>query len=66
MNNPAKHPTRFVFEVDLSAVTGDPAEELSRALRYWAGNLKHYDLTEPVTEAVYDSEYAEVGQWTIS
>lgn len=66
MDNPTKNPTQFVFKVDLSALTGDPVEELSRALRYWAGNLKHYDFAEPATEAVYDSGYAEVGKWTLS
>lgn len=66
MGNSEKKPTQFVLEIDLSAVAGDPNQELSRALRYWAGNLKHYDFTEPVSEAVYDSEYAKIGQWSLS
>lgn len=40
----------FHLSVDLGAVTGDPQEELSRILRYWAGNLKHYPINEPHRE----------------
>lgn len=59
-------PTQFRLDVDLSAVAGDPREELSRVLRYWAGNMKHYDFEQPATEAVYDSEYREVGNWALT
>lgn len=66
MGNSKKKPTQFVLEIDLSAVDGDPTEELSHALRYWAGNLKHYDLEVPVAETVYDSEYGKIGQWSLA
>ena len=61
-----KKPTRFHLEVDLDAVAGDPREELARVLRYWAGNVKHYEFDRAVSEAVYDSEYREVGRWGLS
>lgn len=41
-------------------------EELARVLRYWGGNMKHYDLAQPITETIYDSEYREVGKWSLS
>jgi len=66
MGNTENAPIRFRLDVDLSAVAGDPTEELSRVLRYWAGNMKHYDLDQPVTETVYDSEYREVGSWSLT
>lgn len=56
---------KFVLEVDLGAVTDAPAEELSRILRYWAGNLQHYPLTEGSSETLMDSSYAPVGSWRI-
>jgi hypothetical protein len=43
-----------------------PGEELSRVLRHWAGNMKHYDLGQPATETVYDSQYREVGHWRLA
>lgn len=57
---------KFTLEVDLDTVTGDHTAELGRILRYWAGNLKHYDLSTAVSEQVSDSSYAIVGQWQVS
>ena len=56
---------KFVLEVDLNAgvVPGAELSELGRILRYWAGNLKHYELTAGAGETVSDSSYAEVGTW---
>ena len=56
---------KFTLEVDLSAgaVPNDVLGELGRILRYWAGNLKHYELTVGAGETVSDSSYAEVGTW---
>jgi hypothetical protein len=56
---------RFVLEVDLTAgvVPGKELEELGRILRYWAGNLKHYDMAPGVGETLSDSSYALVGTW---
>jgi hypothetical protein len=53
---------RFILEVDLDAVAGDPSAELGRILRYWGGNTKHLDLTTAQRHAVTDTEYAEVGE----
>ncbi|UPW02920.1 hypothetical protein M1C57_14560 [Rhodococcus pyridinivorans] len=66
MGNETTNAKSFRLEVDLEAVAGDPAEELGRILRYWAGNLKHYSFDQPHREAVMDSEYHEVGHWSLS
>lgn len=57
---------RFHMSVDIDAMSGDPQAELSRILRYWAGNLKHYELAVGTSEQVFDSEYAQVGTWDIA
>ncbi|GHB15092.1 hypothetical protein GCM10010377_00290 [Streptomyces viridiviolaceus] len=41
------------------------AGELGRILRYWGGNVRHYALLPGDGSAVYDSEYREVGRWTV-
>lgn len=56
---------KFTLEVDLEKVAGDPVQELERILRYWGGNMRHYDIAEPVTTEVSDSEYAIVGSWSL-
>ncbi|MEV0661478.1 hypothetical protein ACIBI3_06180 [Actinomadura luteofluorescens] len=59
---------KFVLEVDLSdgAVAEDAVAELGRILRYWGGNVRHYELKPGDGSAVYDSEYREVGRWEIA
>ncbi|MCQ9386415.1 hypothetical protein [Brevibacterium moorei] len=66
MTDTTNNPTRFQLDVDLSAMSGDPAEELARVLRYWAGAMKSIDLGQPVEQAIYDSEYKEVGNWRLT
>ncbi|WP_328580936.1 hypothetical protein [Streptomyces sp. NBC_00370] len=58
---------KFVLEVDLNEgkVAEDAAGELGRVLRYWAGNLHHYELKPGDASPVYDSDYREVGQWRV-
>lgn len=56
---------KFVLEVDLTPLAGGTTAELSRILRYWAGNLHHYSLTPEDASPVYDSAYTEVGSWRI-
>ncbi|WP_329020795.1 hypothetical protein [Streptomyces sp. NBC_00690] len=58
---------RFMLEVDMDgfASTEEKTEELGRILRYWAGNLRHYALQPGDGAAVSDSEYREVGSWSI-
>lgn len=63
---PSVERMKFTLEVDLSQVAGDPTTELERILRYWGGNMRHYDLARPATTEVSDSEYAVVGSWTLS
>ncbi|MEZ5085229.1 MAG: hypothetical protein R2722_02920 [Tessaracoccus sp.] len=66
MANGKKKPTMFRLDVDLEAVAGDPAEELARILRYWGGNMKHYDFEQVAMESLRDSEGREVGRWSLS
>ena len=59
---------KFTLEVELDDTAPDDVvlSELGRILRYWAGNLKHYPLTDGQSEVVSDSAYAAVGTWRIS
>ncbi|MEW1994146.1 hypothetical protein ACFWFH_10790 [Streptomyces coelicoflavus] len=58
---------KFLLEVtmDEGALTEDPAGEVARILRYWGGNLKHYDMRPGDGSEIYDSAYREVGRWTV-
>ena len=57
---------KFTLEVDLDKVAGDRVTELEWILRYWGGNMRHYDFAESPVAEVSDSEYAVVGSWSIS
>jgi hypothetical protein len=59
---------KFVLEVDLDDWTteGKAAQELGRILRYWAGNVHHYQFVPGDSSAIYDSAYHEVGQWRVT
>jgi uncharacterized damage-inducible protein DinB len=57
---------RFTLSVDLDALPDDPTTELGRILRYWAGNLSHYDLGDGPREEVRDSSSAAVGEWRVT
>lgn len=59
---------KFLLEVDLDAAASadDTHRELGRVLRYWAGNLRHYELRPGAGDAVYDSAYREVGRWSVA
>ncbi|MFI7014642.1 hypothetical protein [Streptomyces sp. NPDC050164] len=59
---------KFLLEVtmDDTALTEDPAGELGRILRYWGGNLRHYALRPGDGSVIYDSEYREVGRWSVA
>ena len=57
---------KFILEVDMTRLTGDPGTELGRILRYWGGAMKQVDLSEGATQALYDSEYAQVGRWIVT
>lgn len=54
---------KFTLTVDIDALAGDPQEELARILRYWAGNLKHYEVADGSAETIRDSAYTAVGSW---
>jgi hypothetical protein len=57
---------RFVLSIDLDKLPEDAGAEVGRILRYWAGAAKDLDYTRPATLALYDSSYAEVGEWAIT
>ncbi|CAL9353992.1 hypothetical protein [Streptomyces sp. enrichment culture] len=59
---------KFVLEVavDDAQPKETTVRELGRILRYWAGNLHHYDLRPGDASPVYDSEYREVGTWRLT
>ena len=59
---------KFLLEVDMGSTAwdGDAVRELGRILRYWGGNLQHYELTPGDGSAVYDSGHREVGSWSIT
>lgn len=60
---------KFLLEVDLDRADWDEgatAQELGRILRYWGGNLHHYDLRPGDGSALYDSGYREVGNWAVA
>lgn len=52
--------------MDDAALAKDPAGELGRILRYWGGNLRHYALRPGDGSVIYDSEYREVGRWSVA
>lgn len=59
---------KFLLEVDMgsAAFDGNALHELGRILRYWGGNLRHYELIPGAGSAIYDSDYHEVGEWKIT
>ncbi len=57
---------KFILEVDLARVQGDHGTELGRILRYWGGAMKDVELTEGATQALYDSQYQQVGRWIVT
>ena len=52
---------KLSLTIDLDALTGDTAAEVGRILRYWGGAAKQLDWSQPLEQALYDSEYREVG-----
>lgn len=52
---------KLTLTIDLDALTGDPADEVGRILRFWGGAAKQLDWTRPMEHALSDSEYREVG-----
>ena len=57
---------KFRLEVDMGGFGDNAEKELGRILRYWAGNLKHYELKPGEGAAISDSAYTEVGAWRIT
>jgi len=56
---------KFVLEVDMDRFVGDADKELGRILRFWGGNMHHYDLKPGDGSVVNNSEYQPVGEWRI-
>jgi len=57
---------RFVLAIDLDRLPDDTGAEVGRILRYWCGAAQDLDFTQPSTQALTDSSYAEVGEWRIT
>ena len=57
---------RFVLAIDLDKLPEDTGAEVGRILRYWGGAAQALDFTQPSTQALMDSSYAEVGEWRIT
>jgi hypothetical protein len=57
---------RFVLEVDMDGFGDDAGKELGRILRYWGGAMTQVELVDGAAQAIYDSEYREVGRWTVT
>jgi hypothetical protein len=57
---------KFILEVDMARLSGDPDAELGRILRYWGGAMKQVELTNGAGSAIYDSEYQQVGHWIVT
>lgn len=57
---------KFVLNIDLDKIEGDPATELGRALRYWGGATKQLDLAKEQRMEIMDSSYKEpIGYWEL-
>ncbi|MFC6887084.1 MULTISPECIES: hypothetical protein [Actinomadura] len=58
---------KFFLEVDMgeTAFDGHAVEELGRIMRYWGGNVRHYEMRPGAGSVVYDSSYNDVGRWGI-
>ncbi|MBQ0851685.1 hypothetical protein ACFU9Y_16960 [Streptomyces sp. NPDC057621] len=59
---------KFTLEVDMADTgwEGNAVQELERILRYWGGNLRHYELKPGDGSALYDSGHREVGTWSVT
>jgi hypothetical protein len=59
---------KFVLEVDMGdiAFDGNAAADLERILHYWGRNLHHCELKPGDDSVIYDSDYREVGRWSIT
>ena len=57
---------KFILEVDMDTFGDNAGKELGRILRYWGGAMTQVDLSDGATQAISDSEYREVGRWTIA
>lgn len=57
---------KFVLQIDIEKIEGDPVTELGRALRYWGGAIKQLDLTAEQRQDIMDSSYKEpIGHWEL-
>jgi hypothetical protein len=57
---------KLVLAVDLDGLSGDPAGEVRRILRYWGGAAAQIDWSRPLDQIVYDSGYREVGRLRVT
>jgi len=57
---------RFVMDIDMDALTGEPEKEIARILRFWAGALPRMELTPGTEQALMDSSYTPVGHLRVT
>ncbi len=57
---------KFILEVDMARVQGDPGTELGRILSHWAGAMADIELTDGASRAVHDSGNHQVGRWIVT
>jgi hypothetical protein len=57
---------KFVLEVDLTPLGDNAGRELGRILRYWGGAAPQLPLQPGDSMGLYDSQYRQVGQWTVT
>jgi hypothetical protein len=56
----------LTIDIDVDALSGEPAAEIGRILRYWAGAMKQLDLTPGLSHDLMDSEYKAVGTLAVT
>lgn len=52
---------RLTIDIDMDKLAGEPAAELGRILRYWAGAMRQIELTAGAEHELTDTTYAPVG-----
>jgi hypothetical protein len=56
----------LTIDIDVEALSGDPAAEIGRILRYWAGAMKQIELSPGLEHELMDSEYRPVGKLAVT
>ncbi len=57
---------KFILEVDMVRVEGDPGAELGRMLRDCGDAMQDVEVTNGASQAIFDSRHHQVGRWIIT